>query len=341
MTENTTMKINTTLKINNGKLQLGGANISSSTSPSPSNSSITNNITFNNSNLIIPSTTPNTTINLAETIGVLSKLTSIGDGTITGAIEWLKNKIDTILDSVPVMINVYISGYDATSNSEAITFNEPLLVAQIESQLNNVISVNNICESLGGDISRSESAIYTVTEDIVENGLSLTFNDAYLYMYTFNNNTVSVTLRDLTDTIDYRPLTAFDGKTVSYDSCFMNYNGSTTLNLSSWNVANVTSLKSCFSGCSSLVSLNLSGWDISNVTDISNCFNNCSNLTTLNLTDWDVSNIEDFDNCFNGCTSLTTIYCTPSTYGYLHDYLPSGGHGSWNYSTSENGAILA
>lgn len=53
-----------------------------------------------------------------------------------------------------------------------------------------------------------------------------------------------------------------------------------TLDVSSFDTSNVTSLKGMFSGCSQLKTLDLRGFNISKVTAMESLFNNCQNLTT-------------------------------------------------------------
>ena len=47
----------------------------------------------------------------------------------------------------------------------------------------------------------------------------------------------------------------------------------------------------CFSNCSSLTNIDLSNFNIDNVTDMSNMFSNCSSLTNIDLSNFDTDNV--------------------------------------------------
>ena len=51
-----------------------------------------------------------------------------------------------------------------------------------------------------------------------------------------------------------------------------------SLNLSGWDVSDVTTLSATWAYCYSLQSLDLSGWDVSSVTNLSAAWQNCHNL---------------------------------------------------------------
>ena len=59
------------------------------------------------------------------------------------------------------------------------------------------------------------------------------------------------------------------------------FNGMPVLDLSNWNVGNVTSMAFMFSGCGNLITLDLSNWNVSKVTSNYNTFMYCRKLTTL------------------------------------------------------------
>ena len=82
----------------------------------------------------------------------------------------------------------------------------------------------------------------------------------------------------------------------------------TTLNLSGWNVTNkCTSFRNMFQNCENLTSLDVSNWDISSATDTNNMFLSCSSLTSLDVSKWNVGNVTNMQAMFDGCSSLTTL----------------------------------
>jgi surface protein len=83
----------------------------------------------------------------------------------------------------------------------------------------------------------------------------------------------------------------------------------TSLDVSSFNTANVTDMNSMFFYCYSLKTLDVSSFNTANVTDMSNMFSGCKALKTFDLRTFNTSKVEDFSYMFNYSPSLTTILC--------------------------------
>ena len=64
---------------------------------------------------------------------------------------------------------------------------------------------------------------------------------------------------------------------------FANLNHLTELDLSDFDMENVTNLNSMFYGCSSLETLDLSSFDTRNVTNFNYMFNETTNLNSINF----------------------------------------------------------
>ena len=61
--------------------------------------------------------------------------------------------------------------------------------------------------------------------------------------------------------------------------------------------------------------MDVSSWDVSNVTNMEGMFRDCSNLTSLDLASWDTSNVTNMSNMFEMFQSnpkLKTIYVSDS-----------------------------
>jgi surface protein len=72
-----------------------------------------------------------------------------------------------------------------------------------------------------------------------------------------------------------------------------------------------------FHGCQNLASLDLSSWNTANVTDMESMFNGCSNLTTISVgPNWNTDNVSSSQDMFYGCTDLVGIMGT--TYDENH-----------------------
>lgn len=60
--------------------------------------------------------------------------------------------------------------------------------------------------------------------------------------------------------------------------------------------------------CPSLKSLDLSTFDTANVTDMSQMFFSCDSLTSLNVSGFNTSKVTKMDNMFNSCLQLPATY---------------------------------
>ena len=75
------------------------------------------------------------------------------------------------------------------------------------------------------------------------------------------------------------------------------------IDISYWDVSNVTDMSGVFWGCLELKSVGyLSNWDVSNVTLMRAMFSYCSKLKSLgDISGWDVSNVRHHDYMFEKC----------------------------------------
>ena len=92
-------------------------------------------------------------------------------------------------------------------------------------------------------------------------------------------------------------------------TCWMFYecNSLTNLDLSNFNIQNVTNLRSMFSFCKSLRNLDLSNFHTQNITDMNRMFYDCKSLRNLDLSNFNTQNVTDMSCMFDGCYSLTNL----------------------------------
>ena len=118
---------------------------------------------------------------------------------------------------------------------------------------------------------------------------------------------------------------------------FRNCSGITTLDLSSFNIANVVSMGYMFCN-TGLTTLNLSSFNTANVGDMYGMFYQSSNLTTIYVGDgWNTDGVDETEDMFLDCTSLVggmgTTYDSNHTDGtYAHI---DGGTSNPGYFTAE------
>lgn len=88
---------------------------------------------------------------------------------------------------------------------------------------------------------------------------------------------------------------------------FDNCRSMTSVDISGFGTADVTSMECMFQECNDLASLDLSGFDMSNVTITRDMFNNCTSLKSLNVPGFNMPKNLDVTEMFNGCTALTSL----------------------------------
>ena len=88
--------------------------------------------------------------------------------------------------------------------------------------------------------------------------------------------------------------------------------GLTSLDLSKFNTAKVTTMEGMFSGCHNLtsLSLNVTRFNTTNVTNMADMFYYCEEIVSLNLRGFNTSNVTTMNAMFFGCKKLKTIYAS-------------------------------
>ena len=78
------------------------------------------------------------------------------------------------------------------------------------------------------------------------------------------------------------------------------------IDISDWNVSNVTNMAYMFFNCEKLESIvDISSWDVSSVYNTSNMFCNCKKIkSVVDMSKWNVSNVTDMNSMFYGCESF-------------------------------------
>jgi surface protein len=83
-----------------------------------------------------------------------------------------------------------------------------------------------------------------------------------------------------------------------------------TLDLSTFNTANVTTMKSMFHHSCALTSVNVKGWDTGNVETMNSMFCRTSALESIDLSGWNNASCEDFTSMFDFAKSAKSIILT-------------------------------
>ena len=90
---------------------------------------------------------------------------------------------------------------------------------------------------------------------------------------------------------------------------FQNFTNTVTLDFDKLvTTENVTNMANMFDGCSQLAgTLDLSHFNVQNVTTMRYMFYNCSKVTNLKLNNWSAEKLTNIDNMFHGCSSVTEL----------------------------------
>ncbi|WP_279083449.1 BspA family leucine-rich repeat surface protein, partial [Lactobacillus apis] len=103
--------------------------------------------------------------------------------------------------------------------------------------------------------------------------------------------------------LEYLDLSQATSTTYMFSGC----EDLTSLDLSSFNTANVTNMDFMFRGCESLTSLNLSNFNTANVESMESMFRECTSLISLDLSSFNTANVTEMVSMFRGCESLTSL----------------------------------
>ena len=100
-------------------------------------------------------------------------------------------------------------------------------------------------------------------------------------------------------------------------------------------ILTLTSCENMFSGCRRLTSLDLSSFDTSNVTSMYNMFNVCDSLASIEFGgNFDTSNVTNMRRMFCGCTNLTSLDLSNFNTSAVTDMSEMFGYSTKTYSAN-------
>ena len=175
-----------------------------------------------------------------------------------------------------------------------------------------------------GVVPPSPTGVYTVrgtlkpdstvqSIQLCVNGINeqIGINEDKTFEYTFVNvpvtnmhNFTSACKNEL-KTLD---LSSFDTSQVtSMNEAFFKCNKLEEINLTNLDTSNVIYMSNMFNGCNCLKLLDASNFNTSKVTDMSSMFYNCNLLETIVLSNFNTSNVTYMNGMFNGCNCLKLL----------------------------------
>ena len=133
-----------------------------------------------------------------------------------------------------------------------------------------------------------------------------TFEHTFVNVPVTNMNYFTQPCRDKLKTLD---LSSFDTSQVtSMYEAFYQCSNLTSIDLTNVNTSKVTDMGMMFYSCGKLESVDLSGFDTSNVTLFERMFYGCNNLTSLDISNFDTSKLIGLSDMFGGCNRLSDLY---------------------------------
>lgn len=112
----------------------------------------------------------------------------------------------------------------------------------------------------------------------------------------------AIRLRKNDDVIDLNDIDTSEITDMS--NVFIAYNSIKKIDISGWNVSDVTSMDSMFYGCENLESIgDVSSWDVTKVKNMQNMFFLDDNIN-IDLSSWDVSAVENMNTMFYKCNKF-------------------------------------
>ena len=132
-----------------------------------------------------------------------------------------------------------------------------------------------------------------------------TFEHTFVNVPVTNMDYFTQPCRDKLKTIDLSSLNT--SQVTSMYEAFYDCSHLKEINLTNVDTSNVTNMSNMFRYCQRIDVLDLSSFDTSNVTNMSNMFSSCSELYSLNITNFDTSNVTNMSYMFNGCRLLIEV----------------------------------
>ena len=238
--------------------------------------------------------------------------------TIPGLSNWDVSKVtrmDSVFDNCSILKSLDLSGWDATSaTTTRYMFNRCPKLATIVGTKNLV--KNNVtmtdymfynCNALTSvDMSGWDTSNVTSMTNMFSSCKALTSLD----VSSWDTSNVTDMSRLFEVCSNLSSITGISNLNTSKvtDMRFMFYNVAlTSLDLTNWEVRNVTSMYYMFGNSKSLTSLDLSNWNTSSLTDLGYMFSADSALQRLDLSTWNLRGDYNCYAAFSGCTSLTYL----------------------------------
>ena len=158
-------------------------------------------------------------------------------------------------------------------------------------------NANEIYKGVDKLATNSKQINLDTNSGIVE--IKLVFNQKLTDCYWMFNNLKNIL---------YIDLSSFDiSEVTNFRYMFYGCHSLTSIVFGKFYTSKAANMESIFEQCKSLVELDLSMFNTNSVTNMASMFCDCSNLTSLDLSNFITDNVEDMGFMFDGCSNLVSI----------------------------------
>ena len=158
---------------------------------------------------------------------------------------------------------------------------------------------------------KTDSTVQSIQLCVNDINEQIDINEDKTFEHTFVNvpvtrmNNFTSACKDELKTLD---LSSFDTSQVtSMNEAFYKCNKLEEINLTNVDTSNVTNMYRMFYDCSILTSIDVSNFDTSKVRNMRQMFQNCNNLASLDLSNFNTSNVTNMCIMFYNCDNLTSL----------------------------------
>lgn len=141
----------------------------------------------------------------------------------------------------------------------------------------------------------STNKVFNYSSEITFNNFHTNYLTDLSYMFAETTSTMTV------------DLSGWDVSNVTTMEGMFNYSSVTPVGMTNWNTKNLTNTSFMFSTYSPQVEIDLSNWNTTKLSNTSFMFN-MANITKLDLTNWNTTALTNTANMFKWCSYLTRIF---------------------------------
>ena len=197
-------------------------------------------------------------------------------------------------------------------------------ISELSANVHSAASCNVFLGGARGKVSRVPSTLKDESQEankpFTTGELNVTDNGVYLpkdnNLDAFNKVTVNVQLPKIKlkdnpslhiANLGHVDLNFIDTSEVNRLSGVFESSKMETIDVSEWDISNVTAINGAFSNCENLKSIDIKNWNTSNVDNMNGLFYGCNSIISLDLSGWLTSNVRSMYQTFYAMNNVESI----------------------------------